>query len=306
MTAAAPASRHRPSNQNPPSALAARWRVRSRTLVLDRPLVMGILNLTPDSFSDGGRWLGTDRALAHAEQMLAEGADLLDLGGESTRPGARPVAANEEAARVIPVLRALRQRHPDALLTVDTVKSATARAALDDGADAINDVSGLRLDAAIAGLVAAHGAGLVLMHSRGAVSDMAGFDHARYDDVAADVERELAEAVARAHAGGVPDECIALDPGVGFAKRSADSLAALGALPRLAALGHPLLVGVSRKRLIGEITGVAEADQRVHGTTGANVAALALGARIFRVHDVRAARHALDVAWAVLRAGGQA
>jgi dihydropteroate synthase len=306
MIAAVPASKQRPPDQNPPSALAARWRVRSRTLVLDRPLVMGILNLTPDSFSDGGLHLGADRAIAHAERMLEEGADLLDLGGESTRPGARPVEAGEEAARVIPVLRELRRRHPAALLSVDTVKSPTARAALDEGADAINDVSALRLDAAIADVVAAHGAGLVLMHSRGAVADMAGFDHARYGDVAADVERELREAVARARAAGVPDECIALDPGVGFAKRSADSLAVLGALPRFAALGHPLLVGVSRKRFIGELTGVAEAEQRVHGTTGANVAALALGARIFRVHDVRAARHALDVAWAVLRAGGHA
>lgn len=267
---------------------------------------MGILNLTPDSFSDGGRNPGGDRAVAHADRMLEEGADLLDLGGESTRPGARPVEAAEEMARVIPVLRELRRRHPGALFSVDTVKSATARAALDEGADAINDVSGLRLDAAIAPLVAAQGAGLVLMHSRGTVADMAGLDHAAYDDVAADVERELHDAVTRARAAGVADECIALDPGVGFAKRSADSLAVLGALPRFAALGHPLLVGVSRKRFIGEITGVAQADERVHGTTGANVAALALGARIFRVHDVRAARHALDVAWAVLRAGGKA
>ena len=306
MTVAAPASMHRTSDQNPPTAPAAVWRVRSRQLSLDRPLVMGIVNVTPDSFSDGGLHATTDPAVAHAERLVEEGADILDVGGESTRPGAEPVSADEEMARVIPVLRALRERHPQVVLSVDTVKSETARSAIDEGVDVVNDVSGLRLDARIAPLVARNGAGLVLMHSRGAVAEMARYDHATYANPVAEVARELVAAVERARAGGVPDECIALDPGVGFAKRSEHSVAVLGGLRGLGALGFPLVVGASRKRFIGEITGEKQPAERVHGTNGAHVAALALGARIFRVHDVRAARQALDVAWAVLAAGGQA
>jgi dihydropteroate synthase len=185
---------------------------------------------------------------------------------------------------------------------VDTVKGGVARAALDEGADAINDVSGLRLDPAVGAACAAAGAGLVLMHSRGAVSDMATFTHAEYgDDVVGEVVEELEGALARAADVGVPAECIVLDPGVGFAKRSEHSLAVLRELPRLAALGRPLLVGASRKRFVGELSDVADPAARVHGSVGAHVAALAGGARLFRVHDVRAHREALDVAWAVLR-----
>ena len=267
---------------------------------------MGIVNVTPDSFSDGGMHATTDAAVAHGERLLDEGADLLDIGGESTRPGAEPVAAAAEIARVVPVIRALRRAHPHAVLSVDTVKWETARAALDEGADVVNDVSGLRLDGRLAPLAASHGAGVVLMHSRGSLTEMARYDHASYADPAGDVALELGWAVGRARAGGVADDCIVLDAGIGFSKRSEHSLAVLGGLPRLTTLGFPLLVGASRKRFVGEITGVAEPTERVHGSNGAHVAALALGARLFRVHDVRAARHALDVAWAVLRAGGHA
>jgi dihydropteroate synthase len=263
---------------------------------------MGILNVTPDSFSDGGRHHGVDAAVAGAERMLAEGADALDVGGESTRPqGATPVDVDEERRRVVPVVRALRRRFPDAVVSVDTVKGAVAEAALDEGADAINDVSAFRLDPRMGEICARASAGVVLMHSRGAVSDMATLAHATYDGDPVDaVVAELGEALARARYAGVPAERVVLDPGIGFAKRGEHSLAVLAGLPRVAALGRPVLVGVSRKRFIGEITGVTDPRERVDGTTGANVAALARGARLFRVHDVRAARHALDVAWAVL------
>jgi dihydropteroate synthase len=182
-----------------------------------------------------------------------------------------------------------------------------AEAALGEGADITNDVSGFRLDPELAPLCARAGAGVVLMHSRGGVSDMATFAHATYgDDLVGEVGAELAAAVERARRAGVAPEAIVLDPGVGFAKRGADSLAVLAGLPRLAALGFPLLVGVSRKRFIGELTGTREPADRVFGSVGANVAALARGARLFRVHDVRPTRHALDTAWAILQTGGAA
>jgi len=282
----------------------ATWRLPDRTITLDRPFVVGILNVTPDSFSDGGRHATVDAALAHAERMLAEGADALDVGGESTRPqGATPVDAEEETRRVLPVVEAISARFPQAIVSVDTVKSAVAARALGAGAGVVNDVSGFRLDAGMGETCARHRAGVILMHSRGAVHDMATFAHASYDDgVVAAVRRELGESLERALAAGVAAEAVVLDPGIGFAKRPEHSLAVLAALGELASLGRPLLVGVSRKRFIGEITGVTIAADRIHGTTGANVAALGAGARLFRVHDVRAAREALDVAWAVMRA----
>jgi dihydropteroate synthase len=272
-------------------------------LVIDRPLVIGVLNVTPDSFSDGGRFAAVDAAVAHAEAMVAEGADIIDIGGESTRPqGATPVDLNEELWRVMPVLRELRRALPETPISVDTVKADVAAAALDEGAQIVNDVSGFRLDPRMAGVCASRRAGVVLMHSRGGVSEMATYRVASYDDVVDETSRELRARVDAARDAGVDDECIAVDPGIGFSKRSEHSLAMLAALPRLAAWGYPVLVGASRKRFVGEITGVTEPADRVYGTTGANVAALERGARLFRVHDVRAARHALDVAWAVMQA----
>ena len=276
------------------------WHLRDRVVRVDRPVVVGIVNVTPDSFSDGGRHLATHDALAHAERLVAEGADLLDVGGESTRPGAEPVSADEECRRVLPVLRALRERHPTLPLMVDTVKSAVAVAAIDAGADAVNDVSGGRLDDDMVRRVAERGAGYVVMHSRGTVADMARYDHAVYGDPAADALTELQARVDAALAAGVPAEAIVVDPGVGFAKRGEHSVTLLRALPTLASWGYPVLVGVSRKRFVGDLSGVVVPEQRVYGTVGANVAALALGARLFRVHDVAASRQALDVAWAVL------
>lgn len=274
------------------------WRIREGTIALDRPVVMGILNLTPDSFSDGGRFPGLDDAVRRAREMAAEGADLIDLGGESTRPGAAEVSADEEAARVVPVLRALR----DALglpLSTDTRKAMVAREALAAGAQVVNDVSGLA-DAEMADAVAPSGAGLVLMHMRGTPATMQGLTD--YADVVEDVATELSVSLARADAAGIARERVVLDPGIGFAKTAEQNLQLIASLRRLEArLGRPVLLGASRKAFIGALLGGAPAAERDAGTVGACVAGLARGARLFRVHDVRGARQALDVAWAVLR-----
>lgn len=245
--------------------------------------------------------------MEHGLRLVEEGADVLDVGGESTRPqGATPVDVEEELGRVLPVVRALHERLPAVPISVDTVKSRVAAAVLDAGAEIINDVSAFRLDPAGAELCARAGAGVILMHSRGTVADMATYQHASYGaDVAGEVLSELLESTRLAEAAGVERSRIALDPGVGFAKRSEHSLAVLAAVPRFASLGYPVVVGASRKRFIGELTGVSNPAERVEGTTGANLMALALGARIFRVHDVRAARRALDVGWAILQSGGE-
>jgi len=240
--------------------------------------------------------------------MLAQGADIIDIGGESTRPqGASPVSVDEEIARVVPVIDALVRVHPDAVLSIDTVKSEVADRALQAGVHIVNDVSAFRLDPAMAEVCSRHRAGVVLMHSRGDVSDMGTYQSARYgDDPVDEILGELQACVRAAEDGGVERRAIAVDPGIGFAKRSEHSLAILAALPRLAAWGLPVYVGVSRKRFVGEITGVPNAAERVHGSVGAAVAALARGARVFRVHDVGPARQALDVAWAILRSNAAA
>ncbi len=277
------------------------WRVRERALALGHPLVFGILNVTPDSFSDGGKYLSLEAAVEQGALLLEEGADGLDIGGESTRPqGATPVSAEEERRRILPVLAALRARFPSAILSVDTVKSGVAAAAIDAGADIINDVSGLRLDPQMAGVCATARVGLVLMHSRGSVSDMGTYADAQYgDDVVGEVIEELSGAVRRATDGGVSPDAIAIDPGLGFAKRSEHSIAVLRELRRVVALGFPVMVGASRKRFVGELSGAAEPGERMHGSIAANVMALAAGASIFRVHDVRPNRRALDVAYAL-------
>jgi dihydropteroate synthase len=264
---------------------------------------MGVLNVTPDSFSDGGRYLEVEAAVARARRMRDEGADIIDVGGESTRPqGAVPVDAAEECRRVVPVIEGIAAALVDVVVSVDTVKSVVARAALAAGAHIVNDVSGFRLDPRIGEICAETGAGVVLMHSRGDVSEMGTYTHANYGvDVVADVLTELRAGLAAARAAGVVDAQVALDPGIGFAKRSEHSLRVLAALPAFAALGRPVVVGVSRKRFVGELSGVAEAAARLYGSVGAAVAALAGGARIFRVHGVAAHRQALDVAWAILR-----
>jgi len=277
------------------------WRIRGRLLKLDRPLIMGILNVTPDSFSDGGRFFSLDTALEQARKLAQEGADIIDIGGESTRPqGAVAVHATEETRRVIPTIARIAKEIPEVALSVDTVKSEVARRALDAGAQIVNDVSAFRLDPQMGEICATAGSGVVLMHSRGSVSEMGTYTHAHYDDVVDEVLSELRERVASARRAGVADDCIAVDPGIGFAKRGEHSLTVLAALSELVAWGYPVVVGASRKRFVGEIAGVSEPSERVYGTVGANVAALERGARIFRVHDVAVNRQALDVAWAVM------
>ena len=279
------------------------WRHATGILALDRPRILGIVNVTPDSFSDGGRLTSVDDARRIVDAMIADGADVIDIGGESTRPqGATPVSVDEELRRVMPVLEASRRDHPDIPISVDTVKSTVAASALRAGASIINDVSGFRLDGRMAGVCRAGGAGVVLMHSRGDVADMATFAHATYgDDPVGEIVEELRARVEQARLGGIAHDNIVVDPGIGFSKRGEHSLAALAQIGRVAALGFPVLVGASRKRFIGELTGVKQPDARVSGTVGANVAALDRGAMLFRVHDVKANRHALDVAWAIAR-----
>lgn len=281
-------------------APAGVWRTARHVIELDRPRLLGILNVTPDSFWDGGRHAGTDAALARAETLISEGADLIDVGGESTRPGARSVPAAAERDRVVPVIRGIARRWPQVAVSVDTVKAEVARAALDAGAAVVNDVSGLRLDAELGAAVAEAGAGLVLMHSRGTVDEMASYDLARYgEDPVGETVAELGAAIERARAAGVPDEHVVVDPGLGFSKRTEHTVGLLRRLDRVAALGRPVLVGPSRKRFVGELAGGLPPEERLEGTIAACVAALLHGARLFRVHDVRAVRRALTVAEAV-------
>ena len=280
------------------------WRVRGRTLSTERPLVMGIVNVTPDSFSDGGQLPTVDAAITRAETMVHEGADMLDVGGESTRPRAESVDAEEELRRVIPFIQELSRRFPDIPLSIDTVKSRVAREAIEAGAHIVNDVSAFRLDPEMARTCAQMQVGVVLMHSRGVVDDMATYAHAEYDGDPMDaVLAELRASVDGAIAKGIARDRIAVDPGLGFSKMPVHSLRVLGTLPRLVAWGFPVLVGASRKRFVGELTGVRDPAARVFGSVGAAVAAYESGARILRVHDVAATRQALDVADAVRRAG---
>ena len=278
------------------------WRVRNRALTLDRPLIMGILNVTPDSFSDGGRFFSPDSALDQARALAGEGADIIDVGGESTRPhGAVAVSEEEEKRRVVPVIAEIARTLPELTISVDTVKASVAAAALDAGAHIVNDVSAFRLDPHMGEICAEAGAGVVLMHSRGNVTEMGTYVHASYDNVLREVLSELRDRVAAARREGVPASAIAIDPGIGFAKRGEHSLRILAAIPEFVAWGHPVVVGVSRKRFVGEISEVKGVEERLYGTIGANVAALDRGARIFRVHDVAPHRQALDVAWAIAR-----
>ncbi len=277
------------------------WRAGRGIIDFSKPCVMGILNVTPDSFWDGGLHSGVTAALHHAEQLVGAGADILDVGGESTRPGAQPVAAADEIARVVPVVTELVRNFPDLPVSVDTVKSETARAVADAGAAIINDVSGLRLDAQIARVVAQHELGMVLMHSRGSVAEMAQYQMSDYGaDPVAEIVQELKTSVQHALEAGVSRDAIVVDPGLGFSKRTEVSVAVLRQLDRLVAMGYPVLVGPSRKRFVGELSGGLPPEARLEGTLGACVAALAKGAQIFRVHDVAEARRALDVAHAIL------
>jgi dihydropteroate synthase len=270
------------------------WTARDVVFDLAQPLLIGILNVTPDSFSDGGKFAALDRALAQAERLAADGAGLLDVGGESTRPGARPVPAEEEIERVVPVIRELVRRNV-VRVSVDTRKAPVARAALDAGAVVVNDVSGLAHDPSLAGVVAGAGAGVILMHMRGTPDTMDGL--AVYQHLVADVAGELAQAAERARGAGVDGTRIMLDPGFGFAKTAQQNFRLLDELATITGLGYPVAVGPSRKRFLGAATG-RPADDRDRATALACALAWERGARAFRVHDVALAREALMVATA--------
>jgi dihydropteroate synthase len=264
----------------------------------DRPLVMGVVNVTPDSFSDGGRHLDPQRAIAAGHAMLEAGADLLDIGGESTRPGAQAVTAEEEIARILPVLRELAKAAP---VSVDTRHAATMRAALDAGAEVINDVSALRHDPEALALVARAQAPVVLMHMPG--DDPATMNAlAAYGDVALEVAGFLHDRVATCEALGIPRGRIAVDPGIGFGKTMAHNLALIERLPLLAATGCRVVLGASRKRFIGTLSGVEAADARLPGSLAAALAGAARGASVLRVHDVAETVQALAV-WRACQAG---
>ena len=262
-----------------------------RPLRLDRPQVMGIVNVTPDSFSDGGLHLDVDAAIAHGLRLLEEGADLLDIGGESTRPGAAPVSVQDEIARVVPVIEAL-VAQVQVPVSVDTCKPEVMRAALAAGAGMVNDVQALRQPGAL-DAVADSNAAVVLMHAVGGPHDAGvAWDS---DDVAGDVQRFLAERIFAAEMAGIGRNRLVVDPGYGFNKHTMQNFALLAAQEKLLALGVPLLAGLSRKRCIGEVTGRTVAAERVAGSLAAHLLAVQRGARIVRVHDVAATVDALKV-----------
>lgn len=268
-----------------------------RVLVLDRPRVMGIVNVTPDSFSDGGLHADVDAAVAHALRLVEEGADVLDIGGESTRPGAKDVSVDEELARVIPVIERL-ARETALPISIDTSKPEVMRAAVAAGAGMINDVYALRREGAL-DAAAALGVPVVLMHMLGEPRSMQ--DAPDYEDVVADVHRFLAERIFSAEMAGIPKKRIVVDPGFGFGKTTAHNLALLARFERFTDLGVPALAGLSRKRSIGEITGRDDPQARIHGSVAAHVIAAQRGAKLLRVHDVAPTVDALKV-WSAVAA----
>jgi dihydropteroate synthase len=276
------------------------WDTARGAVALDRPILVGILNVTPDSFSDGGRYAAREAALAHAERLLAEGADVLDVGGESTRPGrTEAVPVEEELRRVVPVVEALARTHPALVISVDTVKASVARASLGAGAAAVNDVSGFRLDPDMATVVASGRAGVILMHSRGTVLEIASYEHADYaGDVVGHVIAELRAAIRSATGAGVSPDAVVLDPGFGFSKTVEQNVLLFDQLDALQALGRPVMVGPSRKRFLGSLTGLPP-EERDRATATACALAWERGARLFRVHAVAAAREALALAVAM-------
>lgn len=287
------------------------WRLRARTLPLgDRTLLMAIVNITPDSFSDGGEAATPEHAVARGLALLDQGADILDLGAESTRPGATPLSAAEEQDRLLPVLETLRRERPEALLSADTYHAATARTAVDAGAEIINDVSGLLWDATMPETIAATAPGLVLMHTRGTPQTWHTLPPLPHAEVMPLVVRELAARLASAERAGIARESIVFDPGFGFGKLSAENLAMLARLDALHALELPLLIGLSRKGFLAKAVeaarplaaGAAEdaSLRRLYPTLAANVAAILSGAHILRVHDLRPAAEAAAIADALL------
>jgi dihydropteroate synthase len=276
------------------------WHAGGRVLdCAERTLVMGVLNVTPDSFSDGGRFLDAEAAIVHGMELIADGADIVDVGGESTRPGSDPVDADEERARVVPVIERLAAAHPALAISVDTRKPEVAEAALAAGACIVNDVAGGRSEGMFE-VVREAGAGMVLMHMLGEPKTMQEASH--YDDVVAEVKGYLRERIEAAELAGIDPEALCVDPGIGFGKNLEHNLALLRGLGALADLGRPVLVGPSRKRFIGSILDLPERE-RVEGTAGAVAWAVAHGANLVRVHDVKEIVRVVRVVDAIARAG---
>jgi len=271
-------------------------------LRLDRPRIMGILNVTPDSFSDGGRYNSLDAARRRAAAMAAEGADLIDIGGESTRPGAAPTDSEEELTRVLPVVEALRS-DLDLPLSIDTTKSQVAQAALQAGANFINDISGLCNDSQIASVVAEHDAGLFLMHMRGRPLDMQ--RDTGYQDLMGEICDFLDRGLIEAQRRGVGPEHLAIDPGIGFGKSPDGNLEILRRLSELHGLGRPILLGTSRKSFIGRLLNQSDPGSRLYGSLASIAVGVANGGQIFRVHDVGPSREAALVAWAICQSEGK-
>jgi len=265
---------------------------------LSKPLIMGILNVTPDSFSDGGKYTGIIDALKQVERMLAEGVDIIDIGGESTRPGSDSVSATEQILRVIPVITAIRQQLKSTILiSIDTTSSKVAKAALEAGANIINDVSAGQEDLSILALAAKTNVPIILMHSQGSPKTMQ--DNPYYDDVVSEVISALKNRTDTALKAGIKKENIAIDPGIGFGKRKQDNLDLLANLDKLVALGFPVLLGTSRKRFMGTLCDVTEPSDLVTATAVTTSLGVMAGVQMFRVHDVKENRQAADVAWAI-------
>jgi dihydropteroate synthase len=272
------------------------WKLARRSLPYgERTLVMGVLNVTPDSFSDGGQFVSFDRAIAHARQMIDEGADVIDIGGESTRPGSEFVSIDEELRRVIPVIEQL-TANPHVPISIDTTKAQVARAALKAGAEIVNDISALRFEPSLADEVAKANAGLVLMHSRGTPKTMQQLPPA--EDIMTKVIEGLRESIAVAQQHGVAIESIAIDPGIGFGKTADQNVELIAKLDQLARefADFPIMIGTSRKSFIGKLLDGAPPDQRLYGTIASTVASVMNGAHLVRVHDVKAAVEAIKVA----------
>lgn len=264
------------------------------------PVLMGILNVTPDSFSDGGEFFSVEPAVAQAEKMLDEGAHVIDVGGESTRPGSEPVSPEDELYRVLPVVRGILEVRPGTVISLDTYRASTAEAALDAGARVLNDVTALRGDPKMAALVAERGCPVVLMHMLGEPKSMQ--RDPRYEDVVREVRDFLAGRVEHAIRAGIREEDLILDPGIGFGKTLRHNLELLNNLGAFVELGFPVLVGASRKSFLGKILGSDDAGDRLFGTVATSVISYERGATLFRVHDVRANKDALEVAAAVRQA----
>ncbi len=266
----------------------------------DRPLIMGILNVTPDSFSDGGIYLDAESACRQARRMANEGADIIDIGGESTRPGSERVAAEEQMGRVIPVIEAVHAAMPDTIISIDTTLSAVAKTAIDAGATIINDISAGREDDQMFRFMAASCCPCILMHMQGAPGTMQ--DDPRYTDVVMEVRDFLLARARAAINAGIDKKNIILDPGIGFGKTRDHNLALMAGLKVFVDTGYPVLLGASRKRFMGSICEGARPDELVAATCATSVLGLLAGVKIFRVHDVKENRQALDVAWAIQQA----